>query len=389
MNFRLVWVGSDDDRDGSPTAQQSAAAAIRGQSRTTSYELRGTEMVRCKRLDNGRRRVTAVANFMARIVGDRIFDNEAEPGREFAVEAELGGERISFSVSAAEFGRMGWVLNKLGPQAIVYPGQQQHARAAIQWLSGAVRQEHIFTHLGWRRQDGHWVYLQTGGAVGAQGMRCDVRVQLSAELERYRMPPPADHQARVSAIRASLSFLSLAPDRISCPLLAAVYRAALGKVYFSLFLAGASGVFKTALAALCQQHFGSEMDAQALPANFGSTANALETLAFTAKDALLVVDDFVPTGGSGDGELQGTAERLFRAAGNHQGRNRMSGNGLRSLRPPRALLLATGEEVPRGQSLRARMLIVELRPGEVDRSLLSQCQNAARQGQLAAAMGHS
>ena len=92
-------------------------------------------------------------------------------------------------------------------------------------------------------------------------------------------------------------------------------------------------------------------------------------------------------GGSGDGELQGAAERLFRGAGNHQGRSRISGNGqLRAPRPPRALVLATGEEVPRGQSLRARMLIVELRPAEVDRSLLSQCQSAAQQGQLAAAM---
>jgi hypothetical protein len=181
--------------------------------------------------------------------------------------------------------------------------------------------------------------------------------------------------------------LSLAADRISCPLLAAVYRAALGKVDFSLFLAGPSGVFKTALAALCQQHFGATMDAQALPGHFGSTANALEELAFTARDALLVVDDFVPTGGSGDGELQGTAERLFRAAGNRQGRSRMSGKGLRSSRPPRALVLATGEQVPRGQSLRARMLIVELRPAEVNRVVLSACQNAARQGQLAAAMG--
>lgn len=201
------------------------------------------------------------------------------------------------------------------------------------------------------------------------------------------MPPPADCKARVGAIRASLGFLSLAADRIGCPLLAAVYRAAFGKVDFSLFLAGPSGVFKTALAALCQQHFGAEMDAQALPAHFGSTANALEELAFTAKDALLVVDDFVPTGGSGDGEVQGTAERLFRAAGNRQGRSRMSGRGLQSSRSPRALVLATGEQVPRGQSLRARMLIVELRPTEVDRLLLSQCQNAARQGQLAAAMG--
>ena len=113
----------------------------------------------------------------------------------------------------------------------------------------------------------------------------------------------------------------------------------------------------------------------------------MEELAFTARDALLVVDDFVPTGGSGDGELQGTAERLFRAAGNRQGRSRMSGKGLRSSRPPRALVLATGEQVPRGQSLRARMLIVELRPTEVNRVVLSACQNAARQGQLAAAMG--
>jgi hypothetical protein len=89
-------------------------------------------MVRCERLDNGRRRVTAVANFTARIVGDRIFDDEAEPRREFAVEGALGGQRIAFSVSAAEFSRMSWVLLKLGPQAILYPGQQQHARAAIQ-----------------------------------------------------------------------------------------------------------------------------------------------------------------------------------------------------------------------------------------------------------------
>ena len=166
--------------------------------------------------------------------------------------------------------------------------------------------------MGWRRCGPDWVYLQSGGAVGAQELRCDVKVQLAAALERYRMPPPADCKARVGAIRASLGFLSLAADRIGCPLLAAVYRAAFGKVDFSLFLAGPSGVFKTALAALCQQHFGAEMDVHALPAHFGSTANALEELAFQAKDALLVVDDFVPTGGSGDGELQGTAERLFR-----------------------------------------------------------------------------
>ncbi len=169
-------------------------------------------------------------------------------------------------------------------------------------------------------------------------------------------------------MRASLRCLSVAPDRISFPLLAAVYRAALGKVDFSLFLAGQTGVFKTALAALCQQHFGAAMDARSLPTNFGSTGNALQWLAFYAKDALLVVDDFAPTGRNGDSELQNIAERLFRATGNQQGRSRLSGNGrLNAPKPTRALVLATGEAVPRGQSIRARLLILELQLGEVHR----------------------
>ena len=129
------------------------------------------------------------------------------------------------------------------------------------------------------------------------------------------------------------------------------------------------------------------MDARHLPGHFASTANALEELAYQAKDALLVVDDFAPTGGAGDEALEGVAERLFRAAGNGQGRSRMRGMQLRAARPPRALLLATGEEVPRGHSLRARLLIVEVRPGEVDRTALSRCQKAGQEGRLATAMG--
>jgi hypothetical protein len=49
-----------------------------------------------------------------------------------------------------------------------------------------------------------------------------------------------------------LNFLALAPDRVTFPLLAAVYRAPFGNTDFSMFLVGKSGVFKTALAALCQ-----------------------------------------------------------------------------------------------------------------------------------------
>ncbi len=101
-----------------------------------------------------------------------------------------------------------------------------------------------------------------------------------------------------------------------------------------------------------------------------------------------MVDDFAPTGRNRDSQLESVSERLFRAAGNQQGRSRMAGGGrLSAPKSPRTLLLATGEEVPRGQSIRARQLIVEVGPGEVRRARLSECQGAGREGQFSAAMG--
>jgi hypothetical protein len=50
-------------------------------------------------------------------------------------------------------------------------------------------------------------------------------------------------------------------------------------------------------------------------------------------------------------------------------------------------VLATGEEVPPGQSIRARLLVVEVRPGDVDRTALTRCQEAAQHGRLAESMG--
>jgi hypothetical protein len=279
MKFRMIWLGPEDEPDRQVSLPEGTVAAPDGRG-GVRYQQDGTEMVRREQLENGRVKFTALANFSARIVRDVILDVDGEQRREFGVEAEVGGGKFDFVVSAAEFGRMGWVLSKLGPQAILYPGQQQHARAAIQWMSRAIRQERIFAHLGWRKHGEHWMYLHAAGALGAEGPQCDVQMQLPAALQHYQMRPPADRGEVVKAVRPSLGFLSVAPDRITFPLLAGVYRAPLGSVDFSLFLTGRTGTFKTALAALCQQHFGAAMDASHLPANFASTANALEGLTF-------------------------------------------------------------------------------------------------------------
>jgi len=385
MKFRMVWMGSDDDSD--EAGLGLAADAVFQRPIGVWYEQRGTEMIRRERSAGGRAKVTSLTNFTARIVRDLLLDDDVDLRREFGLEANVGDSKVSFVLSAREFGQMGWVLNRLGPQAIIRPGQQQQVRAAIQWLSRRVPQERIFTRLGWTKHGENWIYLIEGGAIGTDGFRRDLQVQLPAALAHYHVEPPIELIERIRAVRASLRFLALAPDRISFPLLAATYRAALGEADFSIFVTGQTGAFKTSIAAVCQQHFGAEMDASHLPGNFASTANALEQLAFAAKDSIMVVDDFVPTGGPADGALQSLAERLFRSAGNRHGRSRMGGRQLRPPRPPRGLLLATGEEVPGGQSLRARLLVVELRAGEVDRMVLEECQNAAYSGLLAAAMG--
>jgi hypothetical protein len=181
--------------------------------------------------------------------------------------------------------------------------------------------------------------------------------------------------------------VEVAPDVVSIPIHAAVYRAPFGSADFSGHLSGQTGEGKSCLVALAQQHCGAELDARHLPASWSSTANALEGLAFAAKDALLVVDDFCPTGSSADVQrLHREADRLLRAQGNQTGRLRMRADTtLRPEKPPRGLILSTGEELPRGQSLRARLLLLELPAGSLDWQRLTVCQQDAAAGLYAQA----
>ena len=109
---------------------------------------------------------------------------------------------------------------------------------------------------------------------------------------------------------------------------------------------------------------------------------------FAAKDALMVVDDFAPSGTRNEkARLHREAARLIRAQGNSAGRSRMRPDGsLRLTKPPRGMLLSTGEDVPEGQSIKARLVVVEVEPNDVDFDKLSLAQNAAKNGLYAQAM---
>lgn len=333
----------------------------------------------------------ALTNFSARIVAQVAEDDGAEQRRLFEIEGALGGRTPRFQLAASAFTAMNWPTEHLGANAVSYAGMgvRDHARVAIQLLSGEVPERTVYTHLGWREIGGEWVYLHGTGAIGPVGPVDEgVETRLEGALARYVLPDPPTGIAVQAAVRASLRLLEVAPDRVSVPLLAATYRVVLGATDLSAHLVGPTGVLKTELAALVQQHFGAAMDSRNLPGSWSSTGNLLEAVAFAAKDAVFVVDDFAPAGSAGDVlRLHRDADRLLRAQGNSSGRQRMRADTtLRPPKPPRGLVLSTGEDVPRGQSLRARVLVLEVGPGDVDEELLSLCQADAAAGLYAAAM---
>jgi hypothetical protein len=340
----------------------------------------------------------ALCNFTARIVEDVVHDDGAEQTRYLTAQGTLadGSALPRAEVPAADFAGMGWIVPAWGTRAVVYAGMgtKDHLRAALQLLSGDVPRRTVFRHVGWRKIGQTWVYLHAGGAIGPDGLVDAIPVALPEPLAGFRLPTPPEGAELAAAVRASLGLLRLGPGRVTFPLLAAVYRAPLGDTDFGQHLAGPTGSFKTEAAALAQQHYGAEMDARHLPANWSSTGNALEGLAFAAKDALLCVDDFCPTGSTADVQrYHREADRLFRGQGNRAGRQRMRADAtLRPPRPPRGLVLSTGEETPRGQSLRARLMELEISPGDFGpqppepNPTLSACQGDAAAGKYAAAL---
>ena len=338
----------------------------------------------------------ALCNFVARIVADEVRDDGAERVRRFKIEGQLDDGTVlpAAAVSAVQFAAMNWIVGEWGTRAVLFAGQgtKDHVRTALQLLSGKPHERTVYGHLGWRKLSGEWNYLHAGGAIGAGGPVPGVDVELGGgRLRDFALPNPPEGEGLRKAVRTSLALLKVAPLRVSVPLLAAVYRAPLGgalAVDFSLHVAGTTGANKTSLASVAQAHYGAELADGGPPAGWASTDNALEALAFAAKDAVLLVDDFAPTGSQADIQrMNGKADRVLRAQGNRSGRSRMNADGsLRPDRPPRGLVLSTGEDVPMGHSLRARALILELAPGDVDLVELTTAQASARGGWFALAM---
>lgn len=345
----------------------------------------------CKNGDKGPAQLT---NFVARINRERVYHDAAKQRTFLAIDGRLqdlatdeAGNRTNeeglplheIIVPATEFAGLGWIPEQWGmrPLILPVPGADRDVRTAIQ-LGSRPTKEHIYTHTGWTKIGQKPAYLTTSGAIIGGKLDASVHVELPAELRHYKLPAPKQD---AEAFKNSLRIVNIGPTEVTWPLVLATYRAAMGASDFAVHLAGRTGTYKSEITSLLQSHYGEAMDARHLPGSWSSTGNAVEALAYAAKDALFVLDDFVPHGTAYQvRQLQATADRLFRGQGNQAGRSRLTDvSTLQASMYPRGIILSTGEDVPDGHSVRGRMLILELSPGSVPPAKLTPAQDKRSQ----------
>lgn len=291
-----------------------------------------------------------------------------------------------------------WVNEFYGTSAFVYPGasKRDNLRAAIHLyskLDGDVPRRHVYQYTGWKKINEQWLYLSGSGAIGAAGLDESVQVDLgSGHMARYSLPTPPDNDQLKTVSSLVLDLMQICPSKqhIGATLLSAVARAPLGECQptdFALFVHGLTGSMKSAISAIPLAFFG-DFNARRFPANFSDTDNDMESKAFQAKDSVFVIDDFKPSVSLAEAsKIHAKAERFVRNTGNQAGRGRRGADMQAKAAPyNRSMTIITGEDLPKGQSLLGRLLILELTRADVDTSILSKLQHTSERGELSLLM---
>jgi len=352
--------------------------------------------------DGTSRRLT---NFDAYVVTELWREVDAgEPATvaQLEVEAALPGcEPVRFLVPLVDFGEMKWAQEHLGPAALVDASTKTSSgRAATAILTesrrrGFGRRTH-YARTGWLDlPTGGRVYLHAGGAIGGEGSVDGLRAELpDPPFSGYYLPdPPAPGSDELDrAARAVLRLLDAAPVRLTAPVLCVALRAPLGRLGPVTLIAGPKEAGKTSLALAVQQLYGSGFrDEEGNPSlvSFAATANASEKLGWHIADALLVTDDFGHRGSTWDHvRADATADRLVRASYDGATRERLSrdAEGFRPSYRPRGAQLWTGEDVPAGESLASRMLVLPMERGDLNAGVMAEVRQAGDDGTLAGCM---
>ncbi len=343
-----------------------------------------------------------LCDFTCRIVEDVIADDGLTDTGFLRLEGHRADGKplplVDIPAKAFYATQGNWVNEAWGTLPFIYPGnsKKDNLRACIELyskLEGDIPRRTIYRYTGWKKINDEWQYLTGSGAITAAGLVDNVQVDLgSCNMSRYNLPVPLAEDALKQAAMDALLLLEVCPHRphIGAVLLAASVRAALGEAHcidFAIWLHGLTGSRKSASAAIAQAFFGN-FTARNFPANWTDSANDAEAKSHQAKDGVYVIDDFKPSVNRTEADKQHSmAERLIRNTGNQAGRGRRNANMQAKAAPfNRSMMLVTAEDLPRGQSLLGRLLVVEIGRDDVHNPTLSKLQHTANSGALSGLM---
>ena len=341
----------------------------------------------CRKAKN---RDTKLCNFTAEITHEVTKVDGQNSFKTLLVQGQRsdGTYFPSVDIEATQFDGMDWVMSHWGAKAIinVVPKSKDHVAAAIKSLS-TYEMKTVYLHTGWIFHAKKYAYLSASGGITANGYSPDFATELSGSLNNYELPAPcADMEVPVTKFLELFS--DLIDDGTGLVILSGAFRSIFSEFVpctVSLYLQGTTGTYKSAVVGVVQALFGKTFNGSNLPENWSSTGNAIEKKAALAKDAMFVVDDFVARGTQSDvARMHRDAERVLRSQGNQSGRDRMtSTTELRGANVPKGMICATGEDLPNGHSLQARLVIINMKKGSTNTGVLSQLQDYAQTGDLA------
>lgn len=333
-----------------------------------------------------------LCNFVAEILEEITEFDGVKTSKVFRISGQLENDQPlpEIDIPADKLEGMAWVTEHWGSAAQIQVSTRfkDHVLAAMKQHSRP-KHTHVALHTGWVQNRDEHIYLTGSGAITGQGLDQMRETKLHGSLKDYHLPAPDKDAISSDLVQSVLRLFAKAiPRNEGLLCLGAVFRAVTSHfepVTVSIYLSGVTGTRKSAFAGVLQSFWGKTFDGANLPANWSSTANSLEKQAYLAKDAVFVVDDFVPRGTPTEvARVNKAAEQLMRGQANQAGRQRLTSSAdLREAYHPRGLIVATGEDKPNGHSLQARMVHIKIAKGQVDLGALSELQAYGNSGELA------
>lgn len=331
---------------------------------------------------------TAIANHTPLLKEQRIIDNGIETTEELVFSA-LRDFRKGADTAITLKDVLSQTPNiKFGAACRIFLGRGAKARysEAMQIQCENAPLTMLYQHTGYTKVDGELVFLNGSYSVTKDGLTDKYNVVLSGQMENYVFTDRKDSEryktlltvlpsvAPNSMIYAGLGLSFLTP-------LNALLRDCGIEPCFILYFTGKTGARKTTMAKLFLNFFGNFNNGTAPTASFRDTINAVEKKFALADSTLVLLDDRIPsTTAKIKAQMESMEQAVARQIGDRSGRARMNADGtLKATYRPKCNLIITAEESFSnvGESAIARSISVELKPGDINLSALTEIQQNA------------